>query len=97
VGQEVIINGMKIDTTSIKIDKIGKDGESRVKIDLEFQVTSKEYHDVTTMLYKNDFIVEIPKEKLEVQATIYNYSTSITDLYEEGNVGDFKLVLLENA
>lgn len=53
------------------------------------------YHDVTTLLYRNDFVVNIPSEELEFQAEIYTFWTSFTNLYEQGAVGDFHLELIE--
>jgi len=95
MGQEVIINDMPIQTTELQVNKIQKDGNERIIIDMGFKVESKDSHDITTLLYKNDFVVKVPEKDLELPATIYNYYTSITDLYVEGNVADFKLVLIE--
>lgn len=95
MGQEVIINDMPIQTTELQVNKIQKDGSERIIIDMDFKVESKDSHDITTLLYKNDFVVKIPEKDLELPTTIYNYYTSITDLYVEGNVADFKLVLIE--
>lgn len=97
MGHKVIINDLPINVNKLTIDQLEKNGRTLLLLDMEFQVTSEEYHDVTVTLYKNDFIVQVPKEKLEIEATIYNYYTSVTDLYEKGNVGDFRLVLLEKS
>ncbi|WP_144391045.1 DUF3219 family protein, partial [Indiicoccus explosivorum] len=51
--------------------------------------------DVTVLLYQNDFQVEAPERGLQFRAEIRNYSTSVTNLYEEGSVGDFHLELIE--
>lgn len=67
------------------------------QISFEFTVTHEDYHDVTTLLYKNDFIVHVPKKNLEFPAVITNYSTSITNLYEKGSTGLFKLELTEKG
>lgn len=64
-------------------------------IAFKFLVTHERYHDVTTLLYKNDFLVKIPADNIEFPATISKYSTSVTNLYEEGSVGEFKLELTE--
>lgn len=69
--------------------------EKPLKISFQFQVKSEEYHEITTLLYKNDFKVEVPEENLNFDAVISNYSTSITNLYEENNVGEFRLELME--
>lgn len=91
----VIINGLPIRVSKLVMGQLKKDEELRTLIDMEFKVSSEDYHDVTSILYKNNFAVQIPSEDIEMEATIYNYYTSITNLYKKGNVGDFKLVLLE--
>lgn len=65
------------------------------KVTVEFKVTSEEYHDVTTLLYKGTFDVKVPVNGLAFKGTIHEYSTSITNLYEKGQVGVFHLSLLE--
>ncbi|HLR80440.1 MAG TPA: DUF3219 family protein [Bacillota bacterium] len=67
------------------------------KITFHFNVTSKTYHEVTTLLYKNDFHVHVPDRNLSFPATIANYSTSITNLYKENEVGTFYLELVEKC
>lgn len=71
------------------------EGKERIKAGFDFKVKSEDYHDVTTLLYLNDFIIRIPEMELEFPATISNYSTSITNLYKENEVGDFRLELIE--
>ncbi|MBP2080034.1 hypothetical protein J2Z64_004346 [Oceanobacillus polygoni] len=90
--RKVIMNGYEIDAFHFQVEAL--QNENR-KVSFDFKVTSEEYHDLTTMLYKNDFIIQIPEENLEFQATIHNYATSITNLYEAGAVGDFSLELVE--
>ncbi|MDN4526691.1 DUF3219 family protein [Fictibacillus fluitans] len=67
----------------------------RRHISFQFQVEHKDYHDITTLLYKNDFDVKVPQKELSFRASIRNYSTSVTNLYEENAVGDFYLELTE--
>lgn len=94
---EIILNDVPIAITDFQeeeaIDKTT--GKTLRIIKFNFKVTSKEYHRVTTLLYKMNFHVEIPEKKLEFPATIHSYSTSITNLYEKNKVGDFKLALKE--
>ncbi|WP_249871467.1 DUF3219 family protein [Oceanobacillus saliphilus] len=95
---KVIINDLTIDALNLQVETKTSNGGSELKIvRFDFKVTSEDYHDVTTLLYKNDFIVKIPLKNLEFPAVIYNYSTSITNLYEEGTVGDFRLELIEKS
>lgn len=65
------------------------------KITIDFKVSSEEYHDITTLLYKGIFDVKIPERDLSFRANIQQYSTSVTNLYEKGQVGEFQLSLLE--
>ncbi|WP_099355181.1 DUF3219 family protein [Fredinandcohnia onubensis] len=62
-----------------------------VKVD--FKVTTEEYHDVTTLLYKGIFNLKVPDRDLDCKVTIQEYSTSITNLYEKDQVGLFRLTL----
>jgi len=66
-----------------------------IQISIEFKVTSEEYHDIATLLYEGEFEVKVPEGNLKFLGSIVEYSTSITNLYESGQVGIFKLVLME--
>lgn len=92
---KVKINDRTLHVENLTKDVIQKDGKEALLISFEFQVKSEDYHEITTLLYKNDFRVEIPDAELDFQAVIYNYSTSITNLYEENKVGEFRLQLIE--
>jgi len=95
---EVILNDVRIKVSGYGEEVIidSKTGSELYKINFDFKVRSgKEYHDITTLLYKTTFDVKVPERELEFRGTIYNYSTSITNLYKENAVGDFKLELLE--
>ncbi|WP_453996616.1 DUF3219 family protein [Bacillus nitroreducens] len=65
-------------------------------VKVEFKVTSEEYHDVATLLYKGTFNLKVPERKINCIVTIQEYSTSITNLYEKDQVGDFRLTLCES-
>ncbi|TFJ92687.1 DUF3219 family protein [Lentibacillus salicampi] len=97
MSQKVIINHMEINASDVHSDMVSRNGKELAKIRFHFQVTHETYHDMTTLLYKNDFIVKVPDKNLEFPAIITNYSTSITNLYEPGTVGDFSLELTEKA
>lgn len=72
-------------------------GKPRKKITFDFKVTSAEYHDIAVLLYKMDFRIRVPQKELDFPASISNYSTSITNLYKENQVADYKLELTEKA
>jgi len=65
------------------------------KISVGFKVTSEEYHDTAMLLYRETFDVIVPERKLSFRGRITNYSTSITNLYLKGQVGDYQLTLTE--
>jgi len=90
--QKIVINGYAIEVFDLTKTIVQKE---KLKVSFVFEVTSEDYHDVTTLLYKNDFMVKVPDEDLEFPAVITNYSTSITNLYEQGAVGTFKVELIE--
>ncbi|MEI3598466.1 MULTISPECIES: DUF3219 family protein [unclassified Oceanobacillus] len=92
---EVVLNELKLDAQNVKEEIREDKGKVRKFIAFDFKVHSDDYHDVTTELYKNDFLVRVPERNLEFQAVIHNYSTSVTDLYVQDAVGDFKLELIE--
>ena len=95
--QKILLNDVPISITDFHEEIINDKTTNKElrKIAFNFKVTSEEYHDITTLLYKMDFQVKIPEKSLEFPATIHNYSTSITNLYKENQVGDFKLELIE--
>lgn len=88
---KIILNNYSISVKDYQ-EKKAKDGEF---IDVIFDVSSEEYHDVTTLLYNGVFEVRVPEKEKEFKGKIQEYSTSFTNLYEKGNVGEFKLSLLE--
>ncbi|AZV41875.1 DUF3219 family protein [Peribacillus asahii] len=93
MAKTIILNNYSISVKEYG-EKKTKDGDL---ISVTFDVTSEDYHDVTTLLYKRAFDVKIPERNREFKGTIQQYSTSITNLYEKGNVGEFKLCLLEKS
>lgn len=94
---KVTINDVTIVAINFQLVLLQDDGKERRKISFDFKVKSEQSHEITTLLYKNDFIVKIPEKELKFPATIYNYSTSITDLTVKDAVGDFKLELIEKV
>jgi|SRR5699024_8684992 len=99
MSQKVIINNYSIDVENLREETITRKtvNEKLRKIRFDFRVSHKDYHDITTLLYTNDFIVKIPSKNISFPATIQSYSTSITNLYDENAVGDFKLELIEKV
>ncbi|MFJ5762155.1 DUF3219 family protein [Neobacillus sp. NPDC093182] len=91
-----MVKEIVLDETSINVYKYEEEKEDHLhKISIEFNVTSEEYHDITTLLYKGTFDVKVPERDLSFKASIQQYSTSFTNLYITGQVGEFKLSLLE--
>lgn len=99
-----MITQIVLDTTPIQVENFShttlpdrNKPDVLRKVTFDFEVTSEMYHDITTLLYKNDFTVTIPGKNIYFEATIANYYTSITNLYEENNVGIFHLELIEKS
>ena len=97
MAEEVLLNDVSISITDFHEEEVNDKatGKKLRKIGFNFKVTSEDYHEITTLLYQMNFQVKIPEKDLEFPATIHNYSTSITNLYKENQVGDFKLELIE--
>ncbi|MFS0863772.1 DUF3219 family protein [Fredinandcohnia sp. 179-A 10B2 NHS] len=89
--REIILNDYVLKVTSYQ--KTNENG--KLKISVDFKVTSEDYHDVTTLLYKGKFTLNVPDEDLTCKVKIDQYFTSVTNLYEKGQSGDFSLILLE--
>ncbi|WP_117168627.1 DUF3219 family protein [Paraliobacillus sediminis] len=92
-----MINELILDNRSITLVDYQQETteKGRLKISVHFKVSHEEYHEITTLLYKGNFDVSVPEKKITFKGTIHNYSTSITNLYEKGNIGDFYLTLIE--
>lgn len=93
MAEQLIINGKKFEIT----DFFEELHDGRRLIGFDFQVTHDSYHDVTVLLYENNFHVEIPSQELAFQTEIHNYAAPFTNLYEEGAVGVFHLELIETG
>ena len=87
----MILNDRVIQLCSYEEEKVN----GLYKVSVDFNVTSEEYHDITTLLYNGTFDVKIPERDIIFRGTIHNYSTSITNLYEKDQVGQYKLTLME--
>lgn len=88
---EIILNDSLIKVHSFE-DRIVNNSH---EISVRFKVTSEEYHDIATLLYQGTFNVKVPERGLAFKGTIQQYSTSITNLYEKGQVGDYSVTLRE--
>ncbi|MDL4839790.1 DUF3219 family protein [Aquibacillus rhizosphaerae] len=91
--KELILNKTILHVDNFEETKVN----GLLKISFAFKVIHEEYHDITTLLYEGVFDVIIPEKKLSFRGEIQNYSTSITNLYQKGSIGDFQLTLLEKA
>ena len=88
---KIILNDRIIHLCSYEEEKVN----GLYKVSVIFNVTSEDYHDIATLLYNGTFDVTILEKELMFRGTIYNYSTSITNLYEKDQVGEYKLTLVE--
>lgn len=91
-----MVTEILLDQTVIKVTRYSDELDNGLhKINVEFKVSSDEYHDITTLLYKGTFEVKVPDQDLTFTGTIQQYSTSFTNLYKKGQIGDFTLSLVE--
>ena len=96
IGDDFMVDEIILNHTPIHVTNYHEEMEDGLhKICVDFNVTSKDYHDITKLLYKGVFDVQVPQKGLTFTGDIQQYSTSITNLYQEGNVGDFRLCLRE--
>ncbi|MDZ5782463.1 DUF3219 family protein [Marinococcus luteus] len=68
--------------------------EGKRLVEFTFQVTHEEYHDVTVLLYENDFNVQVGAAE-PFRAEILQYSTDTVNLYEPGSRSLYTLALIE--
>ncbi|SDI63795.1 DUF3219 family protein [Natribacillus halophilus] len=92
-----MVNEVLLNNYPIKVESYDEEEnvDGLYKITIEFKVTSTEYHDITTLLYEGTFDIKVPERDLAFRGTIQQYFTSITNLYIEGQVGDYTLSLIE--
>lgn len=84
----IVLDDLTLDVKELKRDE--KEGT----VYIEFDVTSEDYHNLSTHLYKEKFLVRLPgNNNEEFKAKIINYSTSLDNLYEEGQVGEYRITL----
>ncbi len=96
IGVDILVDRIILDGRTIIISHFEMDNTGGLKrISVHFPVTSEDYHDVTTLLYKDEFYVQVPAQDAAFRGKIVEYSTSVTNLYKIGQVGTFKLALLE--
>ena len=89
--KEIVLNDTVIQLENYKEETVN----DLRKVELDFKVTSEDYHDIAVLLYEGTFDVKVPDRNLSFRGTIQQYSTSITNLYEKGEVGDYHVCLLE--
>ena len=77
-----------------KMLRNGRTEEGKRIVEFMFQVTHEEYHDVTVLLYENDFNVQVGESE-PFQSEILQYSTDTVNLYELGSRGRYTLALIE--
>ncbi|MCM3109392.1 DUF3219 family protein [Lederbergia lenta] len=91
-----MLSELILNDTTIKVSKcIEEKVNNLYKVSVEFDVTSEQYHDITTLLYEGIFDVKIPDNDVAFKGKIYHYSTSITNLYEKDQIAIFTLSLIE--
>lgn len=91
-----MVKKIKLNETVIPLEKYEETiADGLHKIQIEFKVTSEDYHDIAVLLYEGTFTITVPEKDFTFKGTIQQYSTSITNLYEKGQIGDYSVTLLE--
>lgn len=86
----IVLDNITLDVKELKRDE--EEGTVRIA----FDVASEDYHNLSEHLYKEEFLVRLPgNNNEEFRAKIINYSTSLDNLYEEDNVGEYRITLKE--
>lgn len=84
-----------LDDLTLEVKELKRDEEEGT-VYIEFDVSSEDYHNLSEHLYKEKFLVRLPgNNNEEFNAKIINYSTSLDNLYEEDNVGEYHITLKE--
>ncbi len=96
---QIQLNDQRFDALTFSNEKFIDEfnQQTKNKIIFDFKVTSENYHSVAVLLYEPEFHVQVPEKGLDFQAIISNYSTSVTNLYIEGQVADYHLELIEKT
>lgn len=97
MGTQIQLNDQWFDALNFSEESVLDPSSQKLcrKIIFDFKVTSESYHDVAVLLYEMEFAVQIPEKDLDFKAAISNYSTSVTNLYFDGQVADYHLELTE--
>ncbi|MBM7603022.1 hypothetical protein JOC75_000992 [Metabacillus crassostreae] len=91
-----MVNEINIDDTILPVTDFKQDEKAgKLHVSVKFNVSSDQYHDMTTMLYKDNFSIKVPQKNLLFEAKITQYATSITNLYKKEQVGVFKVTFTE--
>jgi len=91
-----LVENIYLDKTQIPLTHFEDETvDGLYKVTIEFNVTSEAYHDIAVLLYRGRFDVEIPDKDKKFKGEIYNYSTSLTNLYKDNQVAEYRLVLKE--
>lgn len=82
-----------LDDLTLDVKELTRDEEEGT-VRIAFDVASEDYHNLSKHLYKEEFLVRLPgSNNEEFRARIINYSTSLDNLYEEDNVGEYRITL----
>lgn len=91
-----MVKEMKLNDQTIELTGFEeKEENGRLVISVEFDVTSEEYHDVTTLLYEETFDISVPEKDMKFKGVITNYLTSLDNLYEDNQIGEYQVTFTE--
>ncbi|SDI35712.1 Protein of unknown function [Alteribacillus persepolensis] len=85
-----------LNDTPISVKEYNEENDKgKQSIAIRFDVTSEDYHELTMLLYKAVFDIEVPERNTAFRGEIQQYAASITNLYEPGQTGEFFVRLQE--
>lgn len=91
-----MVKEMKLNDHTIELTGFEEREENgRLVVSVKFEVTSEEYHDVTTLLYEEVFNITVPEKDMNFKGVITNYLTSMDNLYEDNQVGEYQVTFTE--
>jgi len=75
IGVDILVDRIILDGRTIVISHFEMDNTGGLRrIAAHFPVTSEDYHDVTTLLYKGEFDVQVPAQNAAFRGKIVEYS-----------------------
>lgn len=89
-----MVKFIKLNNQKLKIKQY-KENSDGTKINIIFDLKSEDYHDITSLLYKGRFHIEVPEKNKVFTGDIINYFTDRTNLYEDNQTAEYNITFKE--